>query len=195
MTPRALTVVALGAAAFGLAACTATPPAAAPTPTPSTTPVALDTCLVGDWTADAGFAGDFMEHLILEQMPGVENAPTAARADGTVSLSFAADGTFRYSPDIVFEIDHPVAGTQTGDLAGTATGTWQTLDDNLVSTVDQTDVLLRMSLGGDPEPFNGVNGWESIPIAVSEMTCDGDHLDAVFNLVNTSFPMELTRED
>ena len=93
----------------------------------------------------------------------------------------------------MFEIDHPVAGTQTGDLTGTASGTWQTLDGNLVSTVDETDVLLRMPRG-EPEPFNGVDRLENIPIAVSEMTCDGDRLSAVFNLVNTSFPMELTRE-
>ena len=92
----------------------------------------------------------------------------------------------------MFEIDYPLAGTQTG-ARREASGTWQTLDDNLVSTVDQTDVLLRLSLGGDPEPFNGVNGWENIPIAVSELSCDGDDLEAVFNLINTSFPMELTR--
>jgi hypothetical protein len=182
------------AAPFALAGCTAATPVASPSPTPTATTIALDECLVGDWTADAGFAGDFMEHVILEQMPAVENGPTAARAEGTVSLSFASDHTFRYSPDIVFEIDYPLAGTQTGDLTGEASGTWQTIDDNLVSTVEQTDILLRKSLGGDPVPFNGVDGWENVPIAVSEMTCDGDHLDAAFNLINTSFTMELTRQ-
>ena len=104
-----------------------------------------------------------MEQVILEQTP-VRNPPTAAPGGGR-HLARLSPPTARstYSPDITFEIDNPVAGTQTGDLTGTASGTWSTVDGILLSNVDETDVLLRLSLGGEPEPFNGVLGWENIP--------------------------------
>lgn len=192
MNPRRAALVLTLTAPLLVVACTATPPQPSPEPTTADSGEDLDTCLVGDWTADASFVGDFMEQVILEQRQS--GPPTAARAEGDITLAYSADGTFTYSPDITFEIDNAVGGTQTGDLTGTASGTWNTVDGILLSNVDETDVLLRLSTGGEPEPFNGVLGWENIPTAVSEMTCEGDQLKAVFNLINTSFPMELTRE-
>jgi hypothetical protein len=191
---RSAVVTLVITATFVMAACTSAPLTTRPTPTANSAAADLDTCVVGDWTADPGLPGQFMEQLVLEHYAGFENGPTAARADGTISLSLHADGTFLYSPDIAFEIDHPIPGTQDGDVIGTATGTWQTIDGILVSNVEETDVVLRLFYGGEPEPSNGALGWEGVPIAVSEVTCEGDHLDAVFNLIDTSFPMELTRE-
>ena len=55
-----------------------------------------------------------MEHVILDQLGQIPNGPTAARADGTISLLFWDDGTFIYKPSLRFEIDYPLAGTQHG---------------------------------------------------------------------------------
>ncbi|MEO5920765.1 MAG: hypothetical protein ABIQ01_06440 [Pseudolysinimonas sp.] len=175
-----------------LVACTATTPVPTPEPT-SAAPADLNACLVGDWTADADLPGEFMEHLVLDQLSQVPNGPTAVRADGTISLAFEEDGTFEYAPNITFEIDYPLAGTEPGDLSGSTTGTWRTVDDLLVSTVVQTDVMLRLGMGGEPEPFNGIRGWENLPIGASTVSCDGDRLAVEFLLGDTALPMEFGR--
>jgi hypothetical protein len=180
------------AAPFALTACT-TPPEPSPTMvTPEPVDLDLDTCLIGEWTADAGLPGDFMEHVVLDQLGGIPNGPTAVRADGTISLLFWDDGTFIYKPSLKFELDFPLAGTRTGDLTGSLTGTWQTIDDILISTIEDNSLSALLSIAGQ-EPTSGAYGWDSSPVAVSEMTCAGDRLDASFNLNDTSYPMRLTR--
>ena len=53
--------------------------------------------------------------------------------------------------------------------------------------------MLRIGLGGEPEPFNGVFGWENLPIGASTVTCGGDRLGVDFLLGDTSIPMEFAR--
>jgi hypothetical protein len=163
------------AACLTLAGCTAATDAAAKrphsTPTASPSPTA---CIVGTWTAGATEL-----QPLYDAIPANLDYPAATLgADSSLSLAFAADGTFTYTQDVPATLTwegHPAAVA----LGGTMTGTYRTedgemhmaaTDDGL--TVTPTDRSQASSLFALATQVT-LNDW---PVTATSFRCDGDSL-------------------
>jgi hypothetical protein len=161
-------------------------------PSVTTTPVGDDgACLVGDWVVTE----DEMDAYYAALMSAFE-APLTLDTVGSAPLSFAADGTYMWSP--AFSLLVEVAGQSgTGDVGGTITGDWAAVDGAVTTSSDLNAVTVSIEVNG--VGFDGddlVGGFlNASPVNGVTYSCDGPTpvLDFQTSDPSVTVPVTLTR--
>ncbi|WP_394554270.1 hypothetical protein ACDF64_06710 [Agromyces sp. MMS24-JH15] len=191
---RAALLVAVPAAStLALAACS--PAAGAPETTAPVTETAApaDTvagsCIVGDWRIADDQVQAYYD-AVNASMAGVATFdPT-----GSSGLSFGADGTYRYTPDLTLAVD--VSGV-TGELAlaGSIDGTYELVDGVLQPSEQFTnDLVVTGTLGGQPVDGEQVAAQiANAPLAAAPVDCSGPTPVVAFSTGAGTASIVLTR--
>ena len=126
-------------------------------------------CLVGDWVVTEDQMNAFYSGLM-----STLEAPIGIDAAGSASLSFAADGTYRWAPDFALTVE--VAGQRgTGVTGGTITGDWSAAGGVVTTSSDINALAVAIEVNG--VTFGGddlVDGLlNSSPVNGVTYSCDG----------------------
>ena len=126
-------------------------------------------CLVGDWVVTEDQMNAFYSGLM-----STLEAPIGIDAAGSASLSFAADGTYRWAPDFALTVE--VAGQRgTGVTDGTIIGDWSAAGGVVTTSSDINALAVAIEVNG--VTFGGddlVDGlFNSSPINGVTYRCDG----------------------
>ena len=146
------------------------PPATDPSPPVTQAPAGDEgECLVGDWVVTEDQMNAFYSGLM-----STLEAPIGIDAAGSASLSFAADGTYRWAPDFALTVE--VAGQRgTGVTDGTIIGDWSAAGGVVTTSSDINALAVVIEVNG--VTFGGddlVNGLlSSSPVNGVTYSCDG----------------------
>lgn len=165
--------------------CTEAAPA---TTVADTTPTAPEECVVGDWVVGSDQVAAYYRALSAESS-GVELSAT-----GVMLVSFRADGTYTYTPDITLHLETgglPGQGTFSGDLHGrySAAGGVITTHSE-VSTLGATVEVNGMTIDG-----TGILNAVLLvsPVNGAPYECAGERLTIQFATPGGRAPVVLTR--
>lgn len=165
------------------------PAAAAPTTAPDTagglvTPLELDECLVGSWTLAPESIGGLVSAAFLP-------VGEIDLLDGAFVATFGEDGALEADADVTIAFALGATPAE-ADVDYTGTGTWGTLDGEVVLEItDSEGGLTELRLDGAVQPDTRLDA--ELPLAGGAYTCSASELQVTGTTNNITYDILFER--
>lgn len=163
------------------------PPTTPPTAPPTTAALAPEACVVGAWVMPGDQVAAYYA-VVNAESPTVDLAAT-----GAIGMTFGADGTFTYTPDVVLTLTS-VGLAGTGHISGTVQGSYTAGGGVITATTTGSTVGATVNVNGmaldATEIFDAV--LLAAPVNGAPYTC-GEQLTIEFATPSGRTPVRLTR--
>ena len=167
---------------------TSSPPTTSPSTSTDTGPASSGSCLVGSWVITESEMNGFYDAV----EAGIPGPGVDFTIEGDVLLTFTED-TYVYNGDFVLTLQ--VAGSDgVGESTGSVSGTYETVDGILITTVTDSSLDLTMTINGVTVSGDDmVNGAiNANPLSEAPFDCDGPTIYFQVGAGDSRHPVKLT---